>query len=119
MSFLDLLNGLLTELNVPFYEGAPDFGQDPAPQAFIYYSAHDVPKLRGCGEEMVTTYYVTINILVAGSGQNADDIGHELTTLLINNGFIRMSGNYRFDDSFPKCYHKAIEFNYDYDYEEE
>ena len=53
MSFLNLLNGLLTELNVPFYEGAPDFGQDPAPQAFIYYSAHDVPKLRRNGHDIL------------------------------------------------------------------
>ena len=66
MSFFDLLDGLLTTLDVPFYEGQPEFEGDP-PAAFISYSVYDVPKLFGCGKEMVTSYYVTINIYTTGT----------------------------------------------------
>lgn len=120
MCFFNILNNLLTELKIPFYEDAPDFGQESAPQAFIYYHAHDVPKLHGCGKEQVTTYYVTVNIYTTGQNRKARavSIGNDLTALFVKNGFVRMSGSFGLTDDFPKYYRRIIEFNYDYDLEE-
>lgn len=113
MSFFDLLNGLLTTLDVPFYEGQPEFSGEP-PEAFISYSVYDVPKFFGCGEELYTTYYVTVNIYVTGNdkAQTADNINMALTALLTENGFIRQSGSYGLTDDFPGYYHRTAEFNY-------
>ena len=113
MSFFDLLDGLLTTLDVPFYEGQPEFETEPPP-AFISYNVYDVPKLFGCGKEVVTSYYVTINIYTTGADKAtvADNLNTALTTLFTNCGFIRQSGNYGLSDDFPKYYHRIIEFSY-------
>lgn len=120
MSFFDLLNGFLSVLDVPYYEGMPEFERSP-PEAFIAYSVYDVPKLRGCGEEIVTTYYVTVNIYTSGKSrkQSADRIGTALTALLTENGFIRQGGSFGISNDFPRYYHRIIEFNFDYEEGEE
>ena len=46
MSFHDLLNGLLSELDIPYFEGSPELS-DSTPEAFIFYNVYDVPALRG------------------------------------------------------------------------
>ena len=113
MSFYDLLNGLLSELDIPYFEGSPELS-DSTPEAFIFYNVYDVPALRGCGEEFLTTYYVTVNVYTTGenNAQTADNIGTALTTLLTENGFVRQSGSYGLTDDFPEYYHRIIEFNY-------
>ena len=120
MSFFELLNGLLSELDITYYEGAPDFGEEIPPGIFITYSVYDVPSLRGCGEEQTTTYYVTINIYAAGAGRtvSADNAGRELTALFAENGFVRRSGSFGLTNDFPGYYHRIIDFYYDYDEEE-
>ena len=113
MSFFDLLDGLLTTLDVPFYEGQPEFEGDP-PAAFISYSVYDVPKLFGCGKEMVTSYYVTINIYTTGADKAtvADNLNTALTTLFTNCGFVRQSGAYGLTNDFPGYYHRTVEFEF-------
>ena len=113
MSFFDLLNGLLTTLDVPFYEGQPEFEND-SPETFISYSVYDVPKFFGCGAEMVTSYYVTVNIYTTGTDKAtvADNISAALTTLLIDSGFVRQSGAYGLTNDFPGYYHRTVEFSY-------
>ena len=113
MSFFDLLHGLLTTLDVPFYEGQPEFTGE-VPEAFISYSVYDVPKLFGCGQEIYTTYYLTINIYTTGSDKAAvaGNISTALTAILTENGFVRQSGSYGLTDDFPEYYHRTIEFNY-------
>ena len=113
MSFFDLLDGLLSELEIPYYEGQPEFSGD-APDAFISYSVYDVPKLHGCGREIITSYDLTVNIYTTGAGraQAADSIGNTLINLLTNNGFVRRSGSFGLTDDFPGFYHRIIEFIY-------
>ena len=113
MSFFDLLEGVLAVLDVPCYEGAPEFERSP-PDSFITYSVYDVPKLYGCGTEEVTAYYVTVNIYTSGEDRahEADNLGSALTALLTENGFVRQSGSFGLSDDFPRYYHRILEFNY-------
>lgn len=119
MSFHDLLNGLLTELDVPFYEGSPELPEN-MPEMFVTYSVYDVPKLRGEGVELVTTYSVTVNIYTTGrkKADRATSFGRDLTALFTENDFTRRSGSYGLTNSFPGYYRRIIEFYYDYDEEE-
>ena len=39
----------------------------------------------------------------------------QVTALLLDNGFVRQSGSDSLSNDFPKYYHKAIEFIYDYE----
>ena len=113
MSFFDRLDGLLTTLDVPFYEGQPEFERSP-PEVFVTYSVYDVPKLFGCGTEVYTTYYVTLNIYVTGENrhQTADGLSTAVTDLLTDNGFVRQSGSFGLSNDFPKYYHRVIDFSY-------
>lgn len=113
MSIFELIDGLLTTLDVPFYEGQPEFEAEPPP-AFISYNVYDVPAFFGCGKELATTYYVTINIYTSGADKAAaaDNLGAALTILLTDSGFIRRSGNYGLTDDFPQYYHRTVEFEF-------
>lgn len=113
MSIFELIDGLLTTLDVPYYEGQPEFEAEPPP-AFISYNVYDVPTFFGCGKELYTTYYVTLSIYTTGTDKAAvaDNLSVALTALFTENGFIRQSGNYGLSDDFPKYYHRIIEFNY-------
>ena len=101
MSFFDLLDGLLTTLDVPFFEGQ---------------------QLYGCGKEFLTTYYVTINIYTTGD-RNGEDIcvhagvvacnlGETVITLFTENGFVRQGGSYTLSNDFPGYYHRILDFAY-------
>lgn len=113
MSFFDLLDGLLTTLDVPFYEGQPEFERSP-PEAFVTYSVYDVPNLFGCGCELYTTYHVTLNIYVTGENrhQTVDNLGATVTNLLTENGFVRQSGSFGLSNDFPRYYHRILDFSY-------
>ena len=113
MHFQELLDGLLTTLDVPFFEGQPEFAQD-APEMFLSYNVYDVPKLHGCGVEVVTEYYVTVNVYATGAdrARSADNLGTALTALLTENGFVRRSGSFGLTNDFPGYYHRVIDFCY-------
>lgn len=117
MSFFDLLNGLLTTLDVPFYEGQPELTDEDPPEVFLSYSVYYVPKLHGCGTELVTTYYVTVNIYTSGKDKQttADNVSTALSALLTENGFVRRSGSFGLSNDFPKYYHRIVEFMYCYE----
>ena len=116
MSIFELIGGLLTELDIPFYENQPEFAREP-PEQFITYSLYNVPQFYGAGVEIITRYHITFNIYTTGTNykQNADTISVNLTALLLENDFIRQSGSDSLSNDFPKYYHKAIEFIYDYE----
>lgn len=116
MSFFDLLDGLLTTLDVPFYEGQPEFERSP-PEVFVTYSVYDVPNLRGCGLEITTTYHVTVNIYATGVNRHstAVTLDETLTDLLTENGFVRRTGIFGLSNDFPRYYHRVMEFDYDYE----
>ena len=113
MSFHELLDGLLTELQVPFYEGQPEFDGTP-PEQFVSYHIRDVPALRGCGRECYTAYYVTLNIYTTGAHKhiNSSYTEHNLTALLLDNGFIRQGGSFGLSNDFSRYYHRITEFYY-------
>lgn len=121
MSFFALLDCILTELDIPFYEGSPEFS-DEVPASFLTYSVYEVPHLFGDGCERTTTYHVTLNVFATGADRATvvDNMTAALTTLLIDNGFLRQGGSYTMTDDFPGYYRKIVEFSYEYDeFEEE
>ena len=116
MSVFELIEGYLQELEIPFYEGQPEFARSP-PETFLVYDLYDVPGLRGIGVELITRYHITLNVYTTGTKyrQKNDEICMKLTALLTENGFVRESGSYISMNDFPKYYHRAIEFIYDYE----
>lgn len=113
MSIFELIDGLLTTLDVPFYEGQPEFETEPPP-VFISYSVYDVPTFFGCGKELYTTYYLTISIFTTGTDKAtvADNLSTALTTLFTDSGFVRQSGAYGLTNDFPGYYHRTVEFEF-------
>ena len=116
MSFHELLDGLLTESSVPFYEGSPEFDGTP-PEQFVSYHIRDVPHQRGDGQELTTAYHVTFSIYTSGKykRQNAAEVEQALTALLTDNDFIRQGGSFGLSNTFMRYYRRIIEFNYDYE----
>ena len=113
MSFFELLDGLLNVLDLPHFEGSPEF-EDGMPEAFITYSVYDNPVHWGCGREVATRYTVTLSIYTTGADKaaNAENISTALDTILTGNGFSRISGNYGFSDEFPNYYRKIADYCY-------
>lgn len=110
-NFFETLEALLATLSVPFYEGAPETGQEELPE-FIFYSVYDVPSLHGCGKEVMTTFNVTFNIYTSGQNkkQRSAEINAELEKLLTESGFVRRSGSFGLSNDFPRYYHRITEF---------
>lgn len=113
MSFFELLDGLLTELDLPHYEGSPEF-EDDMPDEFITYSVYNNPAHWGCGREIVTRYTVTFSIYTSGRDKAAaaENISTALDTILTENGFSRIGGNYGYTDDFPNHYRKTADYCY-------
>ena len=111
MSFFEKLDELLSALEIPYYEGQPDFGEEPEPEAFISYNVYDYPALSGCGKELVTCYNVTVNIYTSGENRAviADNIAHALWNLAEPEGFVRRGGSCGYMDDYPDHYHRIIE----------
>ena len=111
MSFHDLLNGLLSELEIPYFEGSPEF-EGEWPELFVTYSVDDGPAHWGCGQEFCTRYNVTFSIYSTGENmaQNAEDTGTALDTILTGNGFTRISGSFGFGSDFPDYYRRIVEY---------
>lgn len=120
MSFFALLDGILTEPDIPFYEGSPEFS-DEVPAAFLTYSVYEVPNLFGDGREKTTVYHVTLNVFATGADRATvvDNMTTALTALLTDSGFLRQGGSYTMTDDFPGYYRKIVEFSYEYDESEE
>ena len=112
----EIIDNILSQLNIPFYDRQPQFTKNP-PEQFITYSLYEVPVFYGCGKEQITRYHITFSIYTTGTDykQNADTINSNLTALLLENDFVRQSGSYAVSNDFPKYYRRVIEFIYDYE----
>lgn len=112
MRIFELIDGTLTLLNVPFYNGMPEFAVNEVPDLFVTYSVYDRPQDYGDGIEQVTRYYVTVSIF--GTDQAAVDSEYiSLLSLFAEYGFIRIGANYTSDDDFPKYYRNTVDFSVD------
>lgn len=114
MNVFELIDSLLDRLEMPYYEGQPEFERSP-PEAFISYNVYDVPSLRGDGRERTTAFFLTLNIYTTGQNRKtrAVDADKALTALFTENGFTRRGGSFGLTDDFPRYYHRVIEFNFD------
>lgn len=115
MDIFDEVDGILTELELPYYHDMPEFAREP-PDTFLVYSAYDTPSLRGDGDEIMTRYHFTFNIF----GKNRKytrQIYETLKPLLKHSGFIRSGTTYTADNDFPKYYRISAVFYIDIDTE--
>lgn len=112
---LDLLDGILRTLNLPFYHGPPEFAANSVPPVFIYYNVDsDMPALSGDGQECSTKYYVTVNIF-GNSKALTQSTYSDVLGLLLDHGFVRAGGNYSTNNNFPKYLGKSVDFSYIYE----
>lgn len=111
---LDLLDGILRTLNLPFYHGPPEFAANSVPPVFIYYNVYDTPALSGDGQECSTKYYITINIF-GNSKALTQSTYSDVLGLLLDHGFVRAGGNYSTNNNFPKYLGKSVDFSYIYE----
>lgn len=108
--FCEMVDGILTEVGVPFKHGVIEF-ENRAPPVYIEYNFYDVPKLFGDGFEEETEYFITLDI-VADSTSAIDETYERLLPLMIENGFCRSGGSYSANSDHPKYYQKSVDFNY-------
>ena len=111
---LDLIDGILRTLNLPFYHGPPEFAQNSVPPVFIYYNVYDTSALSGDGQECSAKYYVTINIF-GNSKALTQSTYSDILGLFLDNGFVRAGGNYSTNNNFPKYLGKSVDFSYIYE----
>lgn len=111
---LDLLDGILRTLNLPFYHGPPEFAANSVPPVFIYYNVYDTSALSGDGQECSTKYYVTVNIF-GNSKALTQSTYSDVLGLFLDNGFVRAGGNYSTNNNFPKYLGKSVDFSYIYE----
>lgn len=111
MNIFDIIDGILTDLGVPFYNDMPEFEREP-PALFISYSVYDRPAQFGDGDEVTTRYFVTVSIF-ARSHTSADETYDALKTFMKNGGFCRSGTAYISDNSFPKYHRITADYNID------
>lgn len=111
-NFCELVDGILTIVGVPFKHGVIEFDSH-APPIFIGYNFYDVPALHGDGDETITNYTITFDI-ISENTSIIDSIYERLLPLLLENGFTRAGASYSAYSDYPKYYQKSVDFNYQY-----
>lgn len=109
-SFCELLDGILTIVGVPFKHGVIEFDSH-APPIYIGYNFYDVPKVFGDGDEEMTEFTVTLDI-ISDDTARIDSTYERLIPLMLSNGFTRAGGSYSAASDYPKYYQKSVDFYY-------
>lgn len=111
MTVFEIIDGILTQLELPFYQNMPEFAREP-PDIFIAYNLHNIPALRGDGHEIATRFFVTFNIF-GKSNATVNNVYTNLKNLLENSGFTRSGTLYTSDSDFPKYFRITADYNID------
>ena len=116
MKITDIIDGILGQLNVPFYHSMPEFAREP-PDLFICYDFYDNPALFGDGNEIMTRATVTFSIFGKNTA-NMDGTYKTLCRYLKLDGFIRVGARFSSDNDFPKFHRISVDYTYDFDFDE-
>lgn len=111
MTVFETIDGILTQLELPFYQNMPEFAREP-PDIFIAYNLHDTPALRGDGHEIATRFFVTFNVF-GKSNATVNNVYMALKSLLENSGFTRSGTLYTSDSDFPKYFRITTDYHID------
>lgn len=116
MTIFDIIDGVLSGLNVPFYDHSPEFAEGEDPALFITYDVYDVPYLFGDGNEGVTSYGITINVFGLSAG-DCDSLYKRVIKAFKDNEFCRKGGTFGRSNDFPGYYRLIGELTYNMEVE--
>ena len=111
MTIFEIIDSILMQLELPFYQNMPEFAREP-PDIFITYNLHNIPALRGDGHEIATRFFVTFNVF-GKSNATVNNVYMALKSLLENSGFTRSGTLYTSDSDFPKYFRITTDYHID------
>jgi len=112
MTISEILDGILSTFDVPYYDHMPEFAEGEEDRLFISYNVYDVPALFGDGAEDMTEYHVTVSIF-GYIAQDVNSLYDRVISALTNEGFCRQGGVYSKSNEFPAYYRKSGELSFD------
>ena len=112
MTIYEILDGILSAFDVPYYDHMPEFAEGEEDRLFISYNLWDVPSLFGDGEEDMTEYHVTVNVFGCDA-QSVDSLYDHVISALKDEGFCRQGGTFSKSNQFPAYYRKSGELAVD------
>ena len=65
MTINDVLSSVLPSLEIPYYDGVPEFPEGEEPDAYCYYTLYSLPALRGDGGLVSEQWTVTLTVCAA------------------------------------------------------
>lgn len=112
MTIFEILDGILSTFDVPYYDHMPEFAEGEEDRLFISYNEYNVPSLFGDGAEDMTEYHVTVSVF-GYNVQDVDSLYSRVISALINEGFCRQGGTFSKSNDFPAFYRKSGELSID------
>lgn len=112
MTIFEILDGALSELDVPFYDHMPEFAEGEEDGLFITYSLYNVPYLFGDGVEKVTRYFITVSFFGQDYAQT-DALFDSAENVLSAAEFRRAGTRYSKGSSFPGYYRIDEKYTFD------
>lgn len=112
MTIFEILDGILSTFDVPYYDHMPEFAEGEEDELCISYNLYDVPSLFGDGAEDMTEYHVTVSVF-GYNAQNVDSLYDSVISALKNEGFCRQGGVFSKSNDFPAYYRKSGELSFE------
>lgn len=109
MEIHNIIDDILTEFDIPFYDGMPL--SDDEPPIYIVYSMYDRCGLYADGKPLQTEYIITFNV-IGNDLRKVDEIQSKLSDTLIENEFCYAGCSYQIDNEFPRRFRRIIDFKY-------
>ncbi len=117
MKIFDIIDQVLSSMNVAFYDSFVDNGKE-RPDLYIVYNLYDTSSLYGDGVLLMLEYIITFNI-IGDSVVNVDCTQQKLMKVLQENGFVYAGCNYAMDSDYPNMYRRIIDFKINLEAESE
>ena len=111
MTINDVLSSVLPSLEIPYYDGVPEFPEGEEPMAYCYYTLYSLPELRGDGVLEAEQWIVTLTV-AALDKETGDELSEEVRELMEENGFVWAGCTYTRDNDFPRGNLCSIDFKY-------
>ena len=111
MKIYDEIDGVLSGLNIPFFDTMPSFAEDEEPELYVVYSIYETPDLYGGGKIVSTKYSVTVNV-IGSNVKDVDELHEKVKKLLIESGFVYGGGRHLIDPDYPTMYRRILDFNF-------
>lgn len=111
MTINEILSSVLPSLEIPYYDGVPEFPEGEEPEAYCYYTLYSLPALRGDGGLVAEQWTVTLTV-AALDKETGDELSEEARDLMEENGFVWAGCTYTRDNDFPRENLCSIDFKY-------